>query len=498
MEMRFDKIPVAYLQKLTGQLRAQEETLEVRLPDGMPDIGRVLGAWGQVIVRGKEWNGDSMSVSCGIMVWVLYIPEDASGVRSVEAWLPFSMKWDLPETRHDGKILTSCLLRSVDARSMSARKLMIRATLGAMGEAWQPGELSLAVPGELAEDVQLLEATYPVLLPQEAGEKAFALEEQLELPAGPKAEKLLYYSLQPEILDKKVMGDKVVFRGNAGLHILFLAEDGKLYTADYDLPFSQYAELEHSYEQEAAVSVSACVTSLDVMLDENGAVQVKCGILGQFLLCDRKMLAVTEDAYSLHRPLVLQQEQLCVPAILDQQIQTLRAEQSIRAEAQQIVDMAFYPSYGQTDRTDTGPRVWLPGQFQVLYYDPEGELCSGSASWEGQWNTGAAEDAQTDVRLFPVGRGQAVAGADSISLRGDVGVEAAVISGQGISMVTGLELGEPETPCANRPSLILCRKGSDRLWDVAKRTGSTVEKILEANHLECEPEDDRILLIPVS
>ena len=121
MEMRFDKIPVAYLQKLTGQLRAQEETLEIRLPDGMPDIGRVLGAWGQVIVRGKEWNGDSMSVSCGVMVWVLYIPEDASGVRSVEAWLPFSMKWDLPETRHDGKILSSCLLRSVDARSMSAR-----------------------------------------------------------------------------------------------------------------------------------------------------------------------------------------------------------------------------------------------------------------------------------------------------------------------------------------------------------------------------------------
>ena len=121
MEMRFDKIPVAYLQKLTGQLRSQEETQEVRLPDGMPDIGRVLGAWGQVIVRGKEWNGDSMSVSCGVMVWVLYIPEDASGVRSVEAWLPFSMKWDLPETRHDGKILSSCLLRSVDARSMSAR-----------------------------------------------------------------------------------------------------------------------------------------------------------------------------------------------------------------------------------------------------------------------------------------------------------------------------------------------------------------------------------------
>ena len=93
MEMQFDKIPVEYLQKLTGQHCCQEETTEVRLPDGMPDIGRVLGAWGQVIVRGKEWNGGHMAVSCGVMAWVLYVPEDETGVQSVEAWLPFSVKW---------------------------------------------------------------------------------------------------------------------------------------------------------------------------------------------------------------------------------------------------------------------------------------------------------------------------------------------------------------------------------------------------------------------
>ena len=80
MELQFEKIPIAYLKKLTGQLRTQEQTLEVRLTDGMPDIGRVLGAWGQVIVRGKEWNSDHMAVSCGVMAWVLYTPEDGDGV----------------------------------------------------------------------------------------------------------------------------------------------------------------------------------------------------------------------------------------------------------------------------------------------------------------------------------------------------------------------------------------------------------------------------------
>lgn len=498
MEMQFDKIPVTYLQKLTDQLRTQEQTLEVRLPEGMPDIGRVLGAWGQVIVRGKEWNGDSMAVACGVMVWVLYAPEDEDSVRSVEAWLPFSMKWELPETRHDGKILVSCQLKSVDARSTSARKLMVRATLGAMGQAWQPGQVQLAVPAELPEDVELLKTTYPLMLPQEAGEKAFVLEEQLELPsAGAKAEKVLYYSMQPEIVDKKVMADKVVFRGNGMLHVLYRAEDGRLYTADYDLPFSQYAELDGAYEQEPAVLVCPCVTSVDVALDENGLLQLKAGILGQYLLCERTIVSVVEDAYSPNRTVTLMQEQLQLPAILDWVSQTVHAEQTMQADAQQIVDLAFYPSYAHTERTDTGMCVPLLGQFQMLYYDASGELRSGMSPWEGQWCMNAADNCAVDMQISPVGRPQAVPGTENVQLRGEVGLDAMTTAGQGLTMVTGLALGELEKPDPNRPSLILCRKGNDRLWDVAKRSGSTAERIMQANHLEGEPDSDLILLIPV-
>ncbi len=499
MEMQFDKIPVEYLQKVTCQLRSQEQTLEVRLPDGMPDIGRVLSAWGQVIVRGKEWNGDNMAVSCGVMAWVLYTPEDETGVRSVEAWLPFSMKWDLPDTRHDGKILVSCLLKGVDARSTSARKLMVRANLDAMGEAWLPGQEQMAIPGELPEGVEMLTATYPVELPKEAGEKAFLLDEQLSLPAnGPKAEKLLYYSLQPEIMDKKVMAGKVVFRGSGMLHILYRTDDGRLCTFDYDLPFSQYADLEGEYDQDPSVWVQPCVTSLDVLLDENGQLQLKAGILGQYLLWDRTMVTVAQDAYSPQRPVTPMLEQLMLPAVLDQTVQSIHAEQAVQADAQQVVDLTFCPTYGQIESTDTGMRVTVPGQFQMLYYDPDGELRSQVTPWEGEWNVNAAQDCSVDAHIFPMGRPQAVPGAGTVNLRAELGTDTVTTCGQGIPMLTGLELGETEKPDPNRPGLILCRKGNRRLWDVAKQTGTTVEKIMQANGLEGEPEDTRILLIPVS
>ena len=499
MEMQFDKIPVAYLQKLTGQLRSQEQTLEVRLPEGMPDMGNILGAWGQTVVRGKEWNGDHMAVSCGVTAWILYTPEEEDTVYSVEAWLPFSMKWDLPESRYDGKIMVSCMLKSLDARSISARKLMVRASVDAMAEAYIPGLEELSQPTNLPEDVQALTATYPVLLPKETGEKAFVLDEQIDLPtAGPRAEQLMYYSLQPEITDQKVMAGKVVFRGSGALHILYKTEDGRLCTYDYDLPFSQYADLDGVYDQDPDLWVQPCITSLDVMLDENGSLQIKAGILGQYLLWDKTLITVAEDAYSPCRTVTPILRQMDLPAVLDRNVQGLRGEVSIQADARQIVDVTFCPACGQWERTDHGVQMGLPGQFQMLYYEPTGELCSAVTPWQGMWNLDAQADSGVEVRIRPVGRPVAMSGAGNVNLQAELAVESVVTAGQGISMVTGLELGEMEKSDPNRPGLILCRKGNQRLWDVAKQNRTTVERILSANDLEGEPSEDTVLLIPVT
>ena len=497
MEIQFDRIPVPHLKKLADSLRNQEETLEVRLPDGMPDIGRVLGAWGQVVIRGKEWNDDHALLSCGVMVWVLYTPEDGEAVRSVEAWLPFSVKWELPESRYDGKMLTKCMLKSIDARSISARKLMVRAVLCADAQLWQAEQKQMAVPGEMPEGIRLLIAEYPVTLPKETGEKAFTMEEQLTVSDGAKPEKLLYYTLHPEITDKKVMAGRVVFHGNADLHLLYRGTDDNLYSWDYNMPFSQYADLDGSYEQDTTVDVIPCVTALDISLNEDGQLQLKAGILGQYLLSDRTMVTVAEDAYSPNQKLELQLEQLQLPAVLDRVTHNLQAEVSTQAEARQVIDVAFCPACGQTTRTEAGIRTAIPGQFQMLYYDIAGNLRSTVTPWETIWDIPGAPDNNTDTCITVLGRPQATVGAGAVTLRADMLGQSVISTGQGIPMIVGMKVGEAEKPDPNRPSLILCRKGNRRLWDVAKETGSTVEAILQTNGLEAEPEGDQVLLIPI-
>jgi hypothetical protein len=82
-------------------------------------------------------------------------------------------------------------------------------------------------------------------------------------------------------------------------------------------------------------------------------------------------------------------------------------------------------------------------------------------------------------------------------LGNDLVVELCATSEKGLSMVTAMELGQLQQPDPDRPSLLLRRTDSSDLWTKAKSCGSTVSAIMQANGLLQEPEQGRMLLIPV-
>ena len=54
MEVQFTKSTCACLDTAVREVRNTEPTQEIRLSDGMPDIGHILCAWGQPILRGRN------------------------------------------------------------------------------------------------------------------------------------------------------------------------------------------------------------------------------------------------------------------------------------------------------------------------------------------------------------------------------------------------------------------------------------------------------------
>lgn len=497
MELEFDKQGLTYLRPILQEVQNQEQTQELRLSDGMPDLGRILGTWGQVILRSKEWRGDRISISGGIMAFILYGPEDGSESKVLESWIPFQMKWDLEDGQRDGQMHLQCLMRFLDARIVSARKVMLRCGITAMAQAFRPENAGISVPGEMPEDIQLLKKLYPLQIPKQAGEKAFQMEETLGLPAGaPEIKSLVSYTVEPKLSECRMVSGRLVFRGSGVVHIVYLRDGGQLKNADLEVPFSQFADVDGPVSSEARCDLRMAVTSLELDMDPEGMLHLKAGLLAQYLLDDREMVELVTDAYSPERTVELNREELEIPQILDRQQVSIPVRQSLRQNAAEIADTTYLPDFPAIRRNE-GVQMELPGQFQVLWYDENGALQSSIARTEENWDMPAGEDTRIAATVLPGAAPSATAGS-GMELKGESVLQVTTTARQGLPMVTGLSLGEEQIREPNRPSLILRRAGDAPLWDIAKSTGSTVSAIQKANALETDPAPNQILLIPVS
>lgn len=497
MELQFKSDTCRCLTAAVREVRSTELTQEVRLTDGMPDIGRVLASWGQIVLRSKEWQSEQIIVSGGIMVWILYAPEDGTQPRCMDTWIPFQLKWELSGTTREGPIRICPLLRFVDSRSVSARKLMVRASVAALAEALSPMSAEVYWPCELPKDIQVLQNTYPVRVPKEAGEKTFLIDEDLSMNgADAEVEKLLAYTMAVQLQEKRVAGDKVILRGSGNLHVIYRCPEGKIHAADLEVTISQYAQLEDTYGADASADVMMGITGLEVMQVEGNQLCLKCGMVAQYLISDRYLAQLTEDAYSPCRDVKMQMEELELPSLLESRTENVSVRVQLPGISGEIADITCLPDFPRQNRTMDQTTLELPGQFQILYYAPDASLQGSTARWEESMQL-QADPAASMVFTVQSQHEQANSAPDEMNISGNFLLQLHTSMTQGIPMITGLEIGPEREKDPTRPSLILCRPDGESLWQMAKRTGSTVADIRRANGIAEEIQGNRMLLVPI-
>ena len=491
MELPFEKQTERFWQQKLYTPVTREETQELKLPESMPDIGRVIAAWGQPVIRGKEWRSGHVGISGGVMIWVLYAPEDGSGVRRLESWVPFNIRTEHDHGGPDGAIRAECTLCGVDARSISARKLMLRCQVGTMVQIMTPREAELWTPGRMPDDIQILDRTYPMVLTRETGERTFLVEETVPLPTA--AQRLIYCRMNPRVTEQKVLGSRAVFRGVGEIHILYQDEADKLCCADLEVPFAQYLDLDGDYEEGAEVSNLLCVTSLEAEPEEQG-MRIKCGLVSQYIINAPTVIRCAEDAYSPERELETVTAEVELPAWLDEQLRQVELEERLAGEEVPL-DAIFFPDLPVVTRQPGGVEILVGGVFQTLTEE------NGMLTVKNQ-RSGKRVTLDTACDTVPSAwlRGGTSARRDSGGCNLETKMELRLdsVSTKPVKMLSAIRAGERREADPDRPSVIIrARKPDESLWDIAKYCGSTVSAIQRLNKLETEPEENRLLLIPV-
>lgn len=490
MELAFETENLTCLDIALCQTQTVELTQELRLGDGMPDVKRIVGCWGQSVLRSKEWRTSSVQITGGVMVWVLYSDENGQ-LQTLPGWLPMQAGFSLPPDTPEGVFQVQLQPRFFDARSVSPRKINLRVGLSIFGNAMYFTQIAISKPVGRCEGAELLQRTYPLCLTKEAGEKTVNLEDEIGLNM-PQPQVLLYAGLTPEITECRVIGDKLAVRGKGNLHLLIQGEKGAE-PEDFPLEFSQFTELEDTYSENAQGRVIPAVTALETDMTD-GVLRLRWSLCMQYGVTDTDTVQLVEDAYTPGRSMELETQQLRIPGILEGKTVSVSAQTGVACPRDKVVDILVQPDF---PRRAPGEEAWqLPLQGQILYRDDDGGLQTVQTRWEQSIPGLLSESCKWMALPQRPQAVQLVPGASQPELRCSVPVDMVISGGSPIPMVTAAKVGEEFTQ--GQVSLIIRRAGALRLWDLAKTCGSTVEAIKNLNHLEGEPSPTQLLLIPVS
>lgn len=500
MDLLLQRSPLCFLKSVVRETRNQEETGETVVPDSEPDIGSVADCAAEVYLRGKDVREGSVIIAGGVKGTILYLPEDSVCPRSLECYLPFTIKIEHPSITDRAGVFSELRIRSVDARILNARKALLRVNIGCDVTVFQAAAETLTYLDEPISGLEVRPSVIQLELPLEAAERAFVISDALELESGkPPIHAICRSRCDVFITDSKLVGNKAVFKGNLLCKVLYRAPDESLHRFIQVIPFSQYCELEREYDQET-VEVLPLLTGCDLE-SEGGAeprrVLLTANLLCQCLVSGRQTVRVIEDAYATSGQLETQWGTLELSPCLDRQSRVETVQAPLSAPLAEVLDTEAYVDFPSQSRGEAAVQLRTPVEFRVLGYDADGGLTAVTARGETIETVALADTAAC------IPKANLAVGPDSVSAAGGqarctLRLDTTSYASQKISSLNAAKL-EPEDDSTERPSVILRSVSADTtLWDLAKTCRASEAAIRAVNHLEGDRiSRDTMVLIPV-
>lgn len=380
MELELKKEQFACYQALPQLSENREETTETIVPDYLPDIARIVDASGCLFLRSREIADGKAQVSGTVRMTLLYVAEDAQGMKSFEYTLP------LDETI-EGRALSgsadSCLdgrLCSCEVRMLNPRKVFTRVNVELTLTPYVPASLSVCsgVKEQEAYKIETLCEKKDIGIIRAIREKDFTFSDEVLL-SGTKEpiQELLRTKCALRVTDCKSIGNKIVLKGVARLDAIYLDESGNLASMSSELPFSQILDGLAEEEGETTVRASLRLTGAEIHVgsesepDNNRAISLRLYISAFTAVREVKSVCCVADLYSTAYDLTAKTEtvELCDSAALVLREQLVREKIETGAEVQTVLATDVIFSSAGVSGGGESASLRATANLRVLYLD---------------------------------------------------------------------------------------------------------------------------------
>ncbi|MCL2568914.1 MAG: DUF3794 domain-containing protein [Oscillospiraceae bacterium] len=507
MEAKWKVDSIEYLRAVLDTSFTQEETSETIVPDAYPDMAAIVDVEGNITLRSKEAGAGRLSVSGAIAVSVVYLPEGEEGLRSLELSIPFTAGHDWAEISDNTEAIVTVRLGSIDARMINSRKVLVRADVLVEAKGYEPASMTCTTALEDAAEAGLHVRREEIEQSFVSGvrEKTFALSDEFPLPAGrPPIGQILKSRIRLSADDVKNVGNKLIFKGEAKIHVLYTAQNTpEPHALDLVANFSQIMELEGDGEH-ATYEISLMLTNvyIETGMTESGAIGVELHMVAQAIEKKSRTIPYISDAYSTKFDLDTRQ--------IEHTLESLDPEELLYAEVRETIDLGgpvlrVINSSAYTGRvqiTQEGGKLVLRTSVfcSVIYVTDTGRLAGLTRRFEAKTELDQRPNRTYTASGHPTGEAQIMLTPNGLELRLGITFTVWPCRKLRFTAIGGVSWDETAPrDLASLPSVVVFHaEGGESLWQLARRYCSTEEQIAAANGLgeDAVPYPGQLFIIP--
>lgn len=478
-----------------------EEAGDVIVPDSWPDAEQICGSSGTVVVRSKECTAGKATVSGSAKIWVMYHTAD-NEVKSVSAVLPYAVEFSDPFITDSSVIMVVPRIVSCEGRVINSRKLQVKASICAACTVMNETESVYCHGIETECGIEVQYGEYPIMLTKTVKEKSFTISDELQLESGkPGFGQLLAHSVGLKVTDKKLVGTKLVFKGEADIDGVYLSADGNVESTKLNLPFSQIIDIDDAEETDIpwlGITMTSCeLEILDDYSESLRRLELNMNVLAQAAVSGQQVIKPVLDFYSTEHETsaVVSAEELT--SLLD--IQNLRrsVRERIAADSQPVkilnVSVALPKREVLFGNGHTTAKQNL--EITVIYLDENGIVKTQRKKTEAQAELELSDNAEANVSCELTAQPLASVSGGDIEVNFELEFCFVCTSKQTVDLLADGEISDEIIDSKNKPSAVLARAEED-LWHIAKKYGAKAADIKAVNGIEDENIFGKMILIP--
>lgn len=484
--------------------------LDFSVPEYYPKINKVLKCIARPRIASNNINGQNLSIEGNVNILLMYIT-DGGEICSYEYILPFSRTF---EFEGDSKnCVPDCTVREeyINCRLVDERSVELHGTIGICAGIIKREctEIICDVDGG---DVVLNRGVAPSTCLVGITEKYLNVEEELELGNGqPSIKNILRYDSQAIIGDCKIMGSKVVARGEMRVFVLYCGEQTSTpQTLRSTIPFSQIIDvpdINDMCECDCRVEVAA----LEIKLRTSITGECRTLTLSSKLRfcatasCDSD-IPIVYDAFSTKYETNVECNQVIFEKIFKNITKSFICKHNIEVSSGGIgtvIDLWCEPSMPNC-RIENGELI-ASGSMAVyiLAYDAENSPAYYERNMDYEFShalNGANNtmNCRADITVNSVS--YTIFNNNTVEVSAELSINAGVYSVNKVTALQHIDVCEDLLKPKNRDSamIIYYADAGEKLWDIARKYNSSPQEIAEINTLEDNLlQSEKVLLIPV-